>query len=290
MIPQSVLMRYVLKLLNTAKSVNTAFPTRSVKSARSKTNVSHTSHSSDKRPFNRKTSFKISKLNNRFNTVGVNQVNTAKGIVVVNAVKGNGFNAVKASACIKPYTWLRSSRSVQIGILTKDFQAPYRQVAPVNVVRMGIIKEFVMNVALKGNRNTQNYGNRATGRAFNVNVNAVEALQDPNVVTECKKVEVGRLIRDCKLELENSVFSINLIPLGHGSFDVIMGMDWLSKNKAVIVCHEKVVEIQLEGSGILRVQGERTLGATKALMNAKTGMLTPFWIMIASIRVVEVVL
>nr|GEW05949.1 hypothetical protein [Tanacetum cinerariifolium] len=49
-------------------------------------------------PFNRKTSFKISKLNNRFNTIGVNQVNTAKGKVVVNAVKGNGFNAVKASA------------------------------------------------------------------------------------------------------------------------------------------------------------------------------------------------
>nr|GEW53212.1 hypothetical protein [Tanacetum cinerariifolium] len=29
----------------------------------------------------------------------VKQVNTAKGKVVVNAVKGNGFNAVKASAC-----------------------------------------------------------------------------------------------------------------------------------------------------------------------------------------------
>ncbi|GJY85479.1 hypothetical protein Tco_0499505 [Tanacetum coccineum] len=51
--------------------------------------------------------------------------------------------------------------------------------------------------------------------------------------------------------------------------DVIVGMDWLSQNKAVIVCHEKVVEIPLEGSGILRVQGERTLGAAKALMNAK---------------------
>ncbi|GKD66816.1 putative reverse transcriptase domain-containing protein [Tanacetum coccineum] len=34
----------------------------------------------------------------------------------------------------------------------------------------------------------------------------------------------------------------DLIPLGHVSFDVIVGMDWLSKNKAVIVCHEKVDE------------------------------------------------
>ncbi|GJX00838.1 putative reverse transcriptase domain-containing protein [Tanacetum coccineum] len=46
-------------------------------------------------------------------------------------------------------------------------------------------------------------------------------------------------------------------------------MDWLSKNKAVIVCHEKVVEIPIKDGGILRVHGERTLGATKVLMNAK---------------------
>ncbi|GJS02633.1 putative reverse transcriptase domain-containing protein, partial [Tanacetum coccineum] len=129
-------------------------------------------------------------------------------------------------------------------------------------------------LTIKGNRNTINNGKRATVRAFNVNVNAVEALQDPKVVmADGKKAEVDRIIRDCKLELGNSLFSINLIPLGHGSFDVIVGMDWLSQNKAVIVCHEKVVEIPLEGNVILRVQGERTLGVAKALMNAEVDEL-----------------
>ncbi|GJV29983.1 hypothetical protein Tco_1386431, partial [Tanacetum coccineum] len=61
----------------------------------------------------------------------------------------------------------------------------------------------------------------------------------------------------------------SLISLSCGSFDVIVGIDWLSKRKFVIVCHEKVVEIPLEGSRKLRVQGERTLGVAKALMNAK---------------------
>ncbi|GJY29126.1 putative reverse transcriptase domain-containing protein [Tanacetum coccineum] len=61
----------------------------------------------------------------------------------------------------------------------------------------------------------------------------------------------------------------SLIPLSRGSFDVIMGMDWLSKRKFVIVCHEKVVRIPIKEGGILRVYGERTLGAAKALMNAK---------------------
>ncbi|GKE88559.1 putative reverse transcriptase domain-containing protein, partial [Tanacetum coccineum] len=61
----------------------------------------------------------------------------------------------------------------------------------------------------------------------------------------------------------------SLIPLSRRSFDVIVGMDWLSKRKFVIVCHDKVVRIPLEGDEILRVHGEHTLGAAKALKNAK---------------------
>ncbi|GKD81744.1 putative reverse transcriptase domain-containing protein [Tanacetum coccineum] len=150
-------------------------------------------------------------------------------------------------------------------------------------------------IALEGNRNTRNNGNQARGRAFSVN--AVDALQDPNVVTSTfslndhfatllnfdfnfistkfvpllnvkpsivspryvikvangKQEKVDRIIRDCKLELGNSSLTIDLIPLGHVSFDVIVGMDWLSKNKDEIVCHEKVVRIPLEGGEILRV-------------------------------------
>ncbi|GJT33562.1 putative reverse transcriptase domain-containing protein [Tanacetum coccineum] len=176
-----------------------------------------------------------------------------------------------------------TDEEVSCGTLTKGNEKRYRvektskQVAPVNAVRMGKDQRVCyecgssdhlrntcrkMNrapgqagnlLALEGNHNTRNNGNRTRGRAFNVNLNAVEALQDPNIMTE----------------LGNFLISINLIPLGHGSFDVIVGMDWLSQNKVVIVCHEKVVEIPLEGSGILRVQGECTLGADKALMNAK---------------------
>ncbi|GJW26969.1 hypothetical protein Tco_0040780 [Tanacetum coccineum] len=61
----------------------------------------------------------------------------------------------------------------------------------------------------------------------------------------------------------------SLISLSHGSFDVIVGMDWLSKRKFMIVCHEKVVRIPIKEGGILQVYGECTLGATKALMNVK---------------------
>ncbi|GJX57582.1 RNA-directed DNA polymerase, eukaryota [Tanacetum coccineum] len=43
----------------------------------------------------------------------------------------------------------------------------------------------------------------------------------------------------------------------------------LSKRKFVIVFHEKVVRIPLEGDEILRVHGERTQGVVKTLMNTK---------------------
>ncbi|GJU47807.1 putative reverse transcriptase domain-containing protein [Tanacetum coccineum] len=226
------------------------------------------------------------------------------------------------------------------GHLIKDCRAPISQATPVRAVRTsnnprvcyecGSPDHFRNNcpkryqgsgqpsnqLALEGNRNTRSSGNQIRGRAFNVNVNAMEAVQDPNVMTgmfslndhfvtilfdsgadfsfistkfapllnmkpsivnpgyvievaDGKKVEVDRVIRDCKLELGSSMFSINLIPLGHGSFDVIVWMDWLSQHKAVIVCHEKVVEIPVEDGRTFRVQGERTVGIAKALKSTK---------------------
>ncbi|GJY06396.1 hypothetical protein Tco_0373450 [Tanacetum coccineum] len=54
-----------------------------------------------------------------------------------------------------------------------------RPVAPVSAVRMGNNPRL----ALEGNRNTRSNGNQVRGRAFNVNVNAMEAVRDLNVVT-----------------------------------------------------------------------------------------------------------
>ncbi|GJX08939.1 putative nucleotidyltransferase, ribonuclease H [Tanacetum coccineum] len=169
-------------------------------------------------------------------------------------------------------------------------------------------------LVLEGNRNTQGNENQARGRACNVN--AVDALQDPNVVTGTyslnnlyttvlfnsgadfsfistkfapllnakpsianpeyvievangRKEEFNIIFCGYRLELGDSMFLIDLIPLGQGSFDVIVGMDWLSNQKAVIVCHEKIVRIPVEGGKVLYVQGERNVRKTKTLMSTK---------------------
>ncbi|GJT27613.1 putative reverse transcriptase domain-containing protein [Tanacetum coccineum] len=82
-------------------------------------------------------------------------------------------------------------------------------------------------------------------------------------------VEIDKVIKGCKLEIKGHVFDIDLIPFGHGSFDVIIGMDWLSNYKAEIICHEKVVRIPLPDGKVLRVLGERPDEKAKFLMGIK---------------------
>ncbi|GKA57917.1 putative reverse transcriptase domain-containing protein [Tanacetum coccineum] len=82
-------------------------------------------------------------------------------------------------------------------------------------------------------------------------------------------VEIDKVIKGCKLEIEGHMFDINLIPFGSGSFNVIIGMDWLSDHKAEIICHEKVVRIPLLDGKVLRVLGEKPKEKIRQLLSAK---------------------
>nr|GEW88170.1 hypothetical protein [Tanacetum cinerariifolium] len=53
--------------------------------------------------------------------------------------------------------------------------------------------------------------------------------------------------RGCTLGLLGHPFDIDLMPVELGSFNVIIGMDWLAKYYALIVCNEKVLEVYSEG-------------------------------------------
>ncbi|GJT29687.1 putative reverse transcriptase domain-containing protein [Tanacetum coccineum] len=72
-----------------------------------------------------------------------------------------------------------------------------------------------------------------------------------------KVVSTNTVLRGCTLALYNHCFKIDLLPTRLGSFDVIVGMDWLSYHRAVIDCYEKIVRIPLPNGEILEVQGER---------------------------------
>nr|GFA39956.1 reverse transcriptase domain-containing protein [Tanacetum cinerariifolium] len=59
----------------------------------------------------------------------------------------------------------------------------------------------------------------------------------------------------CTLNILNHTSNINLKPVELGSFDAIIGMDWLAKYQAVIACAEKIVRIHW-GNETLIIHGD----------------------------------
>ncbi|GJY97170.1 putative reverse transcriptase domain-containing protein [Tanacetum coccineum] len=131
------------------------------------------------------------------------------------------------------------------GHLARDCRSEPRNVNPVNARNPTIRACYECGSTDQGRGNQ---GNHARGSAFMLG--AEEARQDPNIVTE----------------IEGRDFDIELIPFGHGSFDVIIGMDWLSNYKAKIISHEKVVRIPLPDGNVHRVLGERPEEKARFLM------------------------
>nr|GEU38626.1 reverse transcriptase domain-containing protein [Tanacetum cinerariifolium] len=64
-------------------------------------------------------------------------------------------------------------------------------------------------------------------------------------------IGTNTIIQGCTLILLNQPFKINLMPIKLGSFDVVIGMDWLSKYHARIICDEKVIHIPIDGETLI---------------------------------------
>ncbi|GJR68979.1 putative reverse transcriptase domain-containing protein [Tanacetum coccineum] len=114
----------------------------------------------------------------------------------------------------------------------------------------------------KGNRGNQAGNDRAPAKVYVVQKcganpdNDVAAFSSqiditPSTLNHYYDVELadGRIIglntilKGCTLNFLNHQFNINLMPVELGSFDAIIGMDWLAKYQAVIMCAEKIVRI-----------------------------------------------
>ncbi|GJZ70113.1 putative reverse transcriptase domain-containing protein [Tanacetum coccineum] len=79
-------------------------------------------------------------------------------------------------------------------------------------------------------------------------------------------LETNVILRGCTLGLLGHPFNIDLIPVELGSFDVIIGMDYLAKYHAVIVCDEKIVRIPY-GDEVLIIEGDRCNDGSKSKLS-----------------------
>ncbi|GJV70303.1 putative reverse transcriptase domain-containing protein [Tanacetum coccineum] len=125
---------------------------------------------------------------------------------------------------------------------------------------------------------SQNRGNKsgnaeARGRAYAIK--GGDANPDSKAVTDVsyaveladgRVAETNTILRGYTLGFLGHPFNIDLMSVKLGSFDVIVGMDWLSIYHAVIVCDEKVMRIPY-GNEVLEIQRDRCSGGNKSRLS-----------------------
>nr|GFA46105.1 putative reverse transcriptase domain-containing protein [Tanacetum cinerariifolium] len=109
----------------------------------------------------------------------------------------------------------------------------------------------VTGTFLLNNRYASVLFDTGTDRSFVSTTYSTQINILPSTLDHCYDIKLvdGRIIRlntilkGCTLNLLNHLFNIDLMLVELGSFDAIIGMDWLAKYQAVIVCAEKIVRI-----------------------------------------------
>ena len=59
-----------------------------------------------------------------------------------------------------------------------------------------------------------------------------------------QSVKVNRVYKNCPIVIHDREFFSDLIALPFREFNLILGMDWLSKHRAIIDCNKKTVVLR----------------------------------------------
>nr|GEU72283.1 putative reverse transcriptase domain-containing protein [Tanacetum cinerariifolium] len=81
-----------------------------------------------------------------------------------------------------------------------------------------------------------------------------------------KIIGVNTILRGYTLDFLSHPFNIDLMPIPLGSFDVIIGMDWLREYHEVIVCDEKIIRVSFRNETLI-FQDKRNDQVHKSRLN-----------------------
>ena len=70
-----------------------------------------------------------------------------------------------------------------------------------------------------------------------------------------QSVKVNRVYKNCSIVIHDREFSTDLIALPFREFDLILGMNWLSKHRAIIDCDKKTVVLRCSDQSEVIVHG-----------------------------------
>ena len=66
-----------------------------------------------------------------------------------------------------------------------------------------------------------------------------------------------RVVRDSRVLIEGQEFPADLVALDMRDFDVVLGMDWLSRHRATLDCYKKEVKLHKPGKMEVKFKGLR---------------------------------
>ncbi|GKA93022.1 putative reverse transcriptase domain-containing protein [Tanacetum coccineum] len=79
-------------------------------------------------------------------------------------------------------------------------------------------------------------------------------------IANSKVVVVTNMYREVDIDIDDSTFKITLIPMMLGKFDTVVGMDWLGKYDATILCSQKIIQIVNPNGMEIIIYGEKRKG------------------------------
>ncbi|VFQ67777.1 unnamed protein product [Cuscuta campestris] len=127
---------------------------------------------------------------------------------------------------------------------------------PAHDVIMGMFTLFdTSKSALIDPGSTLSYLCTSVPESFNI---PRENLENPVIVSNplghslCLKY----IYSDCPLVVQGKSFPANLIKLPHREFDVILGMDWVTANQAVVDCGAHTVRLKAKDGNDVLIRGE----------------------------------
>ena len=82
-------------------------------------------------------------------------------------------------------------------------------------------------------------------------------------------VRVNRVYKNCPLMVHDREFFVDLIALPFHEFDLILGMDWLSKHQAIVDCDKKIVLLKCPDLLEVTIQGIRSESVLKIMSAMK---------------------
>nr|GEU71858.1 putative reverse transcriptase domain-containing protein [Tanacetum cinerariifolium] len=194
--------------------------------------------------------------------------NTIKLMTLSEAIKANSNNRIR---CKIPAGLTLGTANVN----TANNQRGNRTGQKPTCYECGSQGHFRKDCLKFKNNNHGTQGGNATTPAKVYAVGHAGKNPNSNVVTDHyydikladeRLIGLNSILRGCTLNFLNHPFNIDFMPVELGSFDTIIGMDWLAKYHAVIVCAEKIVRIPW-GNEILIVHGDGSNRGNETRLN-----------------------